>query len=304
MLPDGTVVQRQPGRDPREQLAEWLISPKNKYFNKNIVNRIWAWLMGRGIIHEPDDIRPDNPPSNPELLAYLEKELIKSNYDLRHIYRLILNSCTYQLSSIHNKGNVNDNIYFSHYQVRRLDAEVLIDAICQVTNSRESYSSAIPEPFTFIPENQRSITLADGSITSSFLEMFGRPPRASGYESERNNEPSSSQMLHLLNSSHIQEKIERSPLVGGSGSNSYRQKYRSSKKSKKRKYAGGNYRSFSGDPKEFVERVYLTILSRYPTDEEQEIAIDYLSSSGLDRRSAAVDIVWALINTKEFLCRH
>ena len=175
------------------------------------MNRVWSWLLGRGIIHEPDDIRPDNPPSNPELLAYLERELVAAHYDLKHIFRLILNSNTYQLSSIPETDHPQGDANFSHYLPRRLEAEVLIDAICQITGTTEKYSSPIPEPFTFIPENQRSIELADGSISSSFLEMFGRPARDTGLESERNNRPTAAQQLHLLNSSHIRRKIEQSP---------------------------------------------------------------------------------------------
>ena len=184
VFPDGTPAKLVPGQDPREVFASWLISPKNPWFARNIVNRIWSWLLGRGIIHEPDDIRPDNPPVNPELLAYLEHELVSSHYDLKHVYRLILDSKTYQLSSISESNNHQGDAYFSHYLPRRLEAEVLIDAICQITGSTEKYSSPIPEPFTFIPESQRSIELADGSISSSFLEMFGRPSRNTGLESE------------------------------------------------------------------------------------------------------------------------
>ena len=167
--------------------------------------------MGRGIIQEPDDIRPDNPPSNPELLAYLEQELVAGHYDLKHVYRLILNSKTYQLSCLPKSSRPEAAANFASYPLRRLEAEVLIDALNQITGTTEKYSSAIPEPFTFIPEEQRSIALPDGSISSSFLEMFGRSPRDTGLESERNNRPSAGQRLHLLNSSHIQRKIEQSP---------------------------------------------------------------------------------------------
>ena len=113
------------------------------------------WLLGRGIVQEPDDIRPDNPPENPELLAYLAQELVGAKYDLKHIYRLILNSRTYQLSSIPRSDSADADKYFAYYPLRRLDAEVLIDALCQVTGTTEKYSSAIPEPYTFIPDDQR-----------------------------------------------------------------------------------------------------------------------------------------------------
>lgn len=279
MLPNGTTVEIAPNQDPRKVFADWLINPQNQWFSKNIVNRIWYWMMGRGIIHEPDDIRPDNPPSNPELLDFLAKELVDSGYDLRHIYRIILNSKTYQRSSIQSDGNAGDNRCFSHYIVRRLDAEVLIDAICQITQTREEYSSAIPEPFTWIPAKQRSIALEDGSITSPFLETFGRPPRDTGYESERNNEPSSAQALHLLNSSHIQQKLINCPLVS------------SATKPKV-------------DMNELIDRMYLTVLSRPPMNVERTVAMDYIQANGSNPKNAVLDLLWALINTKEFMYRH
>ena len=278
-FPDGTTAEIPAGRDPREVFTDWLVSPKNPWFARAIVNRAWSWLLGRGIVHEPDDFRDDNPPSNPELLAYLERELVTSHYDLKHIYRLILNSKTYQLSSIPRSRDPKAAANFAFYPLRQLDAEVLIDAICQITGTGEKYSSAIPEPFTFIPEDQRSIALADGSINSSFLEMFGRPPRDSGLESERNNRPTADQRLHLLNSSHIQRKLEQGraiqPLLQG-----------------------------KGNPRDAITGLYLTILSRFPTDDELKIAGASFQSPGVTGRQAAVDLAWALINSDEFLYRH
>jgi len=279
MFPDGTRTKLTVDRDPREVFANWLVDSKNPWFTRNIVNRVWSWLLGRGIIDEPDDIRPDNPPSNPELLAFLEQELASSHYDLKHIYRLILNSKAYQLSSIPKTDKPEGEINFAYYPLRRLDAEVLIDAICQITGTTEKYSSSIPEPFTFIPEDQRSIALPDGSITSSFLEMFGRSPRDTGLESERNNRPTAGQRLHLLNSSHIQRKLEQS------------QKLRALVQSK-------------GTQREIITRLYLIILSRFPTDEELKIVEEYFQSGSLKGREATIDIVWALINSGEFLYRH
>ena len=279
VFPDGKAARLSPEKDPREVFADWLISPKNPWFTRNIVNRVWSWLLGRGIIHKPDDIRPDNPPSNPKLLALLEKELIAANYDLKHIYRLILNSNTYQSSCISKTDKPEAEANFSHYPLRRLQAEVLIDALNQITGTTEKYSSEIPEPFTFIPAEQRSIALADGSITSSFLEMFGRPPRDTGLESERNNSPSAAQQLHLLNSSHIQRKIEQG------------RKLRSLMQAK------GNFR-------QVATRLYLTILSRFPTDEELKIVDEYSKSQRGNRRVVAMDLAWALINSAEFLYRH
>jgi hypothetical protein len=278
-FPDGTTVKLSPGRDPREVFADWLIDAKNPWFARNIVNRAWSWLLGRGIIQEPDDIRPDNPPVNPELLAYLEKEFVASHYDLKHLYRLILNSQTYQLSSIPRSTKPEAAANFAFYPVRQLDAEVLSDALCEITGTTEKYSSSIPEPFTFIPEKERSIALPDGSITSSFLEMFGRPPRDTGLESERNNRPTAAQRLHLLNSSHIQRKIEQSPKI------KYLLKTRD-------------------NPRDVVTGFYLAILSRFPTEAELQTATAYFPSGGADNRLAALDIMWALINSAEFLYRH
>jgi len=278
-FPDGTTVRLPPGQDPREAFADWLTAPGNPWFARNIVNRIWFWLLGRGIVHEPDDIRPDNPPANPELLAFLEKELIAAHFDLKHIYRLILNSQAYQLSSIPRSDKPEAAANFASYPLRRLEAEVLIDALNQITGTTEKYSSAIPEPFTFIPENQRSISLADGSITSSFLELFGRPPRDTGLESERNSRATAAQRLHMLNSSHVQRKIEQGP------------KMQSLILSRRK-------------PRETVDELYLAILSRFPTEQEQKIMAQYARTSAAKPREIAIDLAWALINSAEFLYRH
>jgi hypothetical protein len=279
VFPDGIAARLPPDRDPRQVFADWLIDAKNPWFARNIVNRIWYWLNGRGIIHEPDDIRPDNPPSNPELLACLEHELVVSHYDLKHVYRLILNSKTYQLSSLGRGKRPEAEANFAFYPLRRLEAEVLIDAICQVTGTTEKYSSAIPEPYTFLPEGHRSIALPDGSITSSFLDQFGRPPRDTGLESERNNRVNASQRLHMLNSTHIQRKLEQSPRIQ-------------------------ELLFTAQKPQQLIARLYLTILSRFPTDEEAKIALGYLDTGKRARREAVIDLAWALINSAEFSYRH
>ena len=243
LFPDGTKVKLAADKDPREVFADWLISPKNPWFAKAIVNRVWCWLLGRGIIHEPDDIRPDNPPSNPDLLAYLEKELVANRYDLKHIYRIILNSSTYQLSSMAKSKDPKAAACFASYPLRRLDAEVLIDAINGITGTTDLYTSPIPEPFTYIPEDMKAVQIADGSISSAFLTMFGRTARATGMENERDNSPMPAQWRHMLNSSHIQRKIETGPGL---------RPFFESKR----------------PTKETLEDLYLTILSRLPTPEE------------------------------------
>ena len=279
VFPDGRPAPLPPERDPREVFADWLIEPKNPWFTANIANRVWSWLLGRGIVHEPDDFRPDNPPSNPELLALLERELVAAHYDLKHLYRLILNSQTYQLSSIPKGNQPEAEANFASYPLRRLEAEVLIDALDQITGTTEKYSSPIPEPFTFIPEDQRSIALADASITSPFLEMFGRSARDTGLESERNNQPTAAQRLHLLNSSHIQRKLEQGRKLQA-------------------------LLQSAENPRQATTRLYLAILSRFPTAEELKTAGDYAQSGGLQGRQAALDLAWALINSAEFLYRH
>ncbi len=278
--PDGKTVKLSPDVDPRLAFADWLIAPKNPWFARNIANRSWYWLLGRGIIHQPDDARDDNPPVNPELLDLLAKELVAARYDLKHVFRLILNSKTYQLSSVPRSRSPKAEPNFACYPIRRLGAEVLIDAICQITDTQEAYSSRIPEPFTWIPEHHRTISLPDGSITSPFLEMFGRPPRDTGLESERNNRPTAAQRLHLLNSTHILGKINNS------------KKLQSLMKFSK------------GDLRPAATRLYLTILSRLPTEKELKTVQAYSQGEETKGRNALIDLTWALLNSSEFLYRH
>ncbi len=274
-FPDGSPVRLAPGEDPRVAFADWLIGPKNPWFTRNVANRVWFWLLGRGIIHPADDIRPDNPSANPELLSLLEQDLIAARYDVKHLMRQILNSTTYQLSCIVRSDDPRGEANFAHYPMRRLEAEVLIDALCQITGTTEQYSSIIPEPYTFMPEDQRAVALADASITSPFLEKFGRSSRDSGLESDRNNRPTAAQRLHLLNSSHVRRKFDTSP------------KFRALLQSGARK-------------PETVTELYLTILSRLPTEEELQAFEAHARGGGDGVR----DLLWALINGPEFSYRH
>ena len=281
VLPDGTTARLAADRDPREVFADWLISLRNPWFARCAVNRIWYYLLGRGIIQEPDDIRPDNPPSHPEVLTFLEQELVGARWDLKHIYRLILNSSTYQLSSVPRSSDPRAAALFAGYPLRRLDAEVLIDALCRVTGTTEEYSSAIPEPFTWVPVSMLTVALPDGSITSSFLELFGRPPRDTGMISERANGVTADQRLHLLNSGHIRGKIDRGTVLV-----SLRQES-------------------ANDPAKAATRLYLTVLSRYPTAEELKTLKGYTDAHRSERGgNPLADTMWALINSPEFLYRH
>lgn len=288
VLPDREKVVVAAGDDPRVVFADWLITEKNPWFSRAITNRVWYWLMGRGIIHEPDDIRPNNPASNPALLKYLQGELVGSGYDIKQLFRVILNSQTYQQSCISRSENPYAEAYFAHYIVRRLDAEVLIDALNGFGNSHEKYWSPIPEPFTYIPESNRTITLSDGSITSQFLEMFGRPSRDKGYESEREHKPTEFQQLYMLNATEMHRRISNSPAL--------------------REIV----KQVKGDRKSTIKKVYLTILSRRPTPDEMSIALKYFGGAPegqgkqrwLKTRDAVQDLAWALLNSKEFLYKH
>ena len=279
-FPDGTAVKIESGRqDPRVVFADWLLRPENPWFSRSIANRVWSWLMGRGVVHEPDDLRADNPPSNPALLEFLQREFVTSRCDMQHLFRVILKSQTFQLSSIPAQDTPEAAANFAHYPLRRMEAEVLIDALNQITGTQESYSSPIPEPFTFVPEDVRAIALADGSITSSFLELFGRPPRDTGFESERNRTTSAAQRLHLLNSSHLHGKVQICPLVVSA-------------------------RERKAKPGELAESIYLTILSRPPTAEERAAIESHAASTNTGAVGVVEDVVWALLNQPEFFYIH
>jgi hypothetical protein len=277
IFPDGEKVTLSPDKDPRTVFAAWLV--KNPQFARSLANRTWSWLLGCGLVQEPDDFRADNPPSNPALLDFLAEDFAASGFDFKHLCREILNSKTYQLAAIPQSQSQEAAANFAFYPLRRLDAEVLIDAVDQITGTNENYSSAIPEPYTFIPGDLRSIALPDGSITSGFLEQFGRPPRDTGQESERNDKISAGQKLTLLNSSLMQRKIESSRMI--------------------------SFQTSAGRmPGEIVNGMYLGILSRFPTAAEQSAAQEYFKKFGTSRRQPAVDLAWALMNSTEFLYRH
>jgi hypothetical protein len=206
--------------------------------------------------------------------------MVAGRYDLKRLLRLILNSHTYQLSCVPRSKDPRADANFARYPLRRLEAEVLIDALCQVTGTGEQYASVIPEPYTFIPEDRRSIALADASITSAFLEKFGRSSRDTGMESDRSNRSTAAQRLHMLNSGQIRRKFEQGT--------KFQELMRSSK-----------------NPREMINRLYLSILSRLPTEEEWKVMGGYArDDSGKQRGEALADIAWALINSPEFCYRH
>lgn len=276
VYPDGVAARLAPDEDPRVAFAQWLTEPRNPWFARAAVNRVWFWFLGRGVVHEPDDLRPDNPPTVPGLLEVLAAKFVESGYDLRELVRTILVSQTYQLSCVPRSDDSRAEASFAYHPLRRLPAEILIDVLDRITGTSERYTSLIPEPWTFVPPGWGAVRLWDASITSPFLEMFGRPARATGLLSERNDSLSAAQRLHLLNSSHVQRKIEQGPRL----------------RMLLRRARG----------EELIDALYLTILSRHPTAAERRIASRHLA--GTRGAEAAVDLAWALLNSMEFLYRH
>jgi hypothetical protein len=278
ILPDGTTQLISADRDPRAAFADWLATPANPWFARAAANRIWSWLLGRGIVHEPDDFRADNPPANPALLDAVTAEFVRAKFDVKHLIRVITNSQTYQLSSLAHSTAPAAEANFAFYAPRRIDAEVLIDALNAITGTSESYTSATPEPYTVMPDRQRAVALPDGSITSTFLEIFGRSARATGLACERNNGITAPQRLQLLNSTQMLRKLEQGPELAA---------------------------LFRGrQPREVIDQLYCAILSRPATAEERSTALAHATEQKLDARTAGLDLAWALINSAEFLHQH
>src|SRR5207249_10834419 len=202
---DGEPMEIGADQDPRHKLVDWMAGPKNPFFARAVANRYWSHFFGRGIVDPLDDMRVTNPPSNPELLDGLASELIANRYSLKHLIRTICKSRTYQLSSTPNDFNKHDKQTYARYYPKRMGAEVLFDAVCQVTDS--------PTPFGGVPQARyaprRAIMLPDESFASYFLGVFGRPQRLSACECERVSEANLAQALHLLNSDEVQGKLSR-----------------------------------------------------------------------------------------------
>jgi len=274
-----------PDEDPRLKLAEWMRSPSNPYFAKALVNRYWKHFFRRGLIEPEDDVRDTNPPTNPKLLAELEKHFIQSGFDLKELVRVITQSSAYQLSSQPNDYNANDQQNYSRYYPRRLQAEVLLDAIDQLTGAKTEFPN--------LPSGTRAIALPDNSYNnaSPFLRVFGRPENESVCECERIQSSSLGQSLHLMNAHDIKSK-----LAVASG--------------RAEKLA-----SASLTQEERVQEIYRVAFIRMPSSEELSIAVEYLNQTRtgndgnpLDSQQASrenlQDLLWAIINTKEFLFNH
>jgi Protein of unknown function (DUF1549)/Protein of unknown function (DUF1553) len=258
--------------DRRGVLAAWMTAPKNPWFARNLANRTWAHLFGRGLIDPVDDIRDTNPPSNPELLDALAKHVTDSRFDVKALIRAIAASRTYQLASKPNATNAKDTSSFSRAYFRRIGAEVMLDMVSQTTG--------IPERFGGAPPGTRAIQLWDSKVNHYFLKLFGRPQRLSACECERIHEPSVAQVLHLLNAPEIQAKLAHER---GRVATLVREK---------------------ANDRELIEELYLTFYSRLPSDGERGVAMAHLRSDPMQRRQAAEDLAWSLMNTLEFVFNH
>jgi hypothetical protein len=266
---DRSVLGVKPGEDPRVKLAAWITDPKNEYFSGAMINRLWRHFLGVGLVEPVDDLRASNPPSDPELWTALTHEFVTHKFDLKHMIRLILNSRTYQLSSATLPGNETDARFFSHYSVRRLPAEVLLDAIVQ--------STGVPEAFPGYPLGIRAQQLPDPSLKSYFLALFGRPERTTACACERSSEVTMPQLLHLYGGDTIVSKI-RAP----------EGRLAALLKSKKAAL-------------EIAEELFLATLSRLPSPAEQT-QVQKLAAADSDE--VYRDLFWALLNSKEFAFNH
>ena len=260
-----------PGDDRREALAAWLTKPDNPFFARSVANRVWFHLMGRGIVDPVDDFRESNPAANDELLDALAKDFAARGFDLKYLVKTVMKSRTYQLSARPTETNKDDAKYFSHAVTKLLTAEQLLDALCDVT--------AVPEKFAGLPAGTRAVQLPDGEVNHPFLKTFGQPARELACECERESDGNLAQALQLINGPTVNEKI-RDP------------------KNRLGKLLGGK---LSDD--EVLTDLYYAALSRTPTDDEKKLALGHVAK-GADKRKAWEDVLWALINTREFLFRH
>jgi Protein of unknown function (DUF1553)/Protein of unknown function (DUF1549) len=259
-------------QDPRQALVDWMADSKNPFFARALVNRYWKHFFGRGLVEPEDDMRVTNPATNPALLDALAKDFVDGKFDLKRLIRTICNSRTYQLSAEPNQFNAGDKQSFSRYYPKRLGAEALLDAIDQVTG--------VDEKFNGLPAGTRAMQLPDTGFNSYFLQVFGRPEGSSACECERSNEANLAQSLHLLNSAEMQNK-----LAAASGR------------------AAGLAADKTHTHPQKIERLYLQFYARRPLVEETALATAHIAKTKNDK-AAYEDIVWALINTKEFLFNH
>jgi len=280
---DAPAIPGDSTEDRRLVLAQWMTSPENPYFTRSTVNRVWAAYFGIGIVNSVDDLRASNPESNPALMAYLSQYLIEQRYDLRALMRQIMNSETYQRSSVPLEGNQADRKYFSHYYPKRLMAEVIHDAIASVTSvpsdfNKIAFLGGDRNDTKFYPKGTKAIQLFDSSVESNFLKTFGRNQRRITCECERSDEPSIIQALHLSNGETLNNKLsEKGGII-----DQWIERY-------------------PMDNAGLVRAAYLRTLCRQPTPEEQQAIVQELERNADDRRVAVEDLLWSLMTSREFL---
>ena len=268
---DSTPLKPDFSGDRRAVLADWLTSANNPFFAHEVVNRLWKHYLGRGLVEPVDDLRATNPPSNPALFDALADDFTRHKYDLKYLMRAILLSQTYQRSPLPTKANDRDVKYYSHYAFKRIDAEPLMDAIASATG--------VADKFDGYPAGFRATQLPDTGVGSYFLDLFGRPARNVACECERSADPNLGQILHLMNDKDINSRIA----------------------SKTGRIAG--LLAAKADDRKITENLYLATYSRYPAPTELKQAVTALATAK-NRQQAAEDILWALLNSKEFVFSH
>lgn len=270
--PDGPAFEAQSGGDPRAAFADWLAQPDNPFFARAAVNRVWGEIMGRGIVDPVDDFRASNPPTNEALLDALAKDFMRHGYDLKHLIRTILCSRVYQLSSEPSQYNIGDMRNFARSYRRRLPAEVMLDAVCDFVG--------VPENLDGLAPGSRAVQTWNNKLDSPFLDAFSRPNSSADPPCERDRGTSIVQALHLMNSPRLQAKI-------------------SDAKGRAARLANSTM-----TPAEIVEELYLAAYARRPDDDEMKAATAVFDQPGAARKSATEDVMWALINSAEFVFNH
>jgi WD40 repeat protein len=270
--PDGPLANVSTNIDPRQALADWLVNPQNPFFAKAAVNRTWAAFFGHGFVQPVDDFRASNPAADEPLLNALAADFARGGYDLKQLMRTILSSRIYQLSSVPNEFNTVDTKNFSRSYRRRLPAEVLLDAVSDVTS--------VPDDFTGCPPGTRALQTWSYKVRSQFLDAFGRPNSSSDCPCERDARTSVVQSLHMMNSRSLQAKL-------------------SNKEGRVKQLADSKM-----TPDEIVAELYLTAFNRFPTADELKTATAAFVGSDATRQTATEDVLWALLNSVEFQFNH
>ena len=267
---DRSPLEIPPQSDPRVALAQWMTAPENETFAAAMVNRLWKHFFAVGLVEPVDDLRETNPPSNGPLMDALVAELVESNYDLRHLMKLMVNSRSYQSASDTVPENATDTKFYSHFYPKRLPAEVLLDAVVRATG--------VPETFHGYPLGTRAVQLPGPQVDSYFLTAFGRSDRVTACACERSGEVTLSQLLHLQNSDNLWRKIND---------------------------PAGNLAKWLAEADSadaLSQRLFPAVLGRMPDEKERELLREAYENG--DPREAAGDLLWALLNAKEFTFNH